>query len=210
MANSLIGLLKQFAAVKRTNRVSGVYPRKLYRFFDQEKYAAAFLRGQLRIWQQARYADALLASRTDDREGTSHYVKGGVEHHGSFTNQIFVLCCSLPGVDIVRLKEKFGIWVIVIHNPVELAIDLDCYLNGDGTKPGIQIVGAEVEYTKGLEVPKDTIKQRLVELALTQKAKSYQEECEFRYCLVDMSHRGSMESIDIDFGTPLTYAEMLT
>jgi len=194
--------------MKRKNRVSGAYPRKLYRFFDEERYAVEFIEGTFQIGHQVRYTNTTLGARADGSEGVSSYLKEGIEHQNSFTNQIYVLCCSAEHVDVSEISRKFGKWVVVIYNPVELAIDLDYYLNGDGTKLGVQIVGAPVDYTKGLALSGAYEEQRLVELALTQKPPRYKEECEFRYCLVDMTHQGPRESLRINLGFRMNYAEI--
>jgi len=110
------------------------------------------------------------------------------------------------------MRNKFGRYVVVIHNPVELAIDLDYFLNGDGTKPGVETVGAPVSYSKantaGFEQHEE---QGLVELPLRQKpsGQGYEEECEFRYCLVDQSHAPASEFINVNLGYPLRYCEVL-
>src|ERR1017187_10284578 len=177
--------------MRRKFRIGGEFPLRLYRFFDKAEYANAFVDGRFRVGNQARYHSPALGDRVDRTEGTSIYTKGGLQHEGSYTNPTYLLCCSIPSVDVGKMRNKFGPFVVVIHNPVELAIDLDYFLKRDGTKPGVQIVGARVSYSKGNTTGFDqSEEQSLVELPLRQKPpdQGFEEECEFRYCLVDMSH----------------------
>jgi hypothetical protein len=148
----------------------------------------------------------------DSTEGVSNYTRVGLQHSGSFTNPTHLLCCSLPSVDLGKMRAKFGRHVVLIHNPVELAIDLDYFLNGDGTKPGVQIVGAPVSYSKGNTIGFDQHEeQSLVELPLRQKPvdQGYEEECEFRYCFVDLSRSPESDFIHVNFGYSLRYCEIL-
>jgi hypothetical protein len=198
--------------LRRKFRIGGEYPLRLYRFFDKAEYADDFVEGRFRIGNQERYHSPALGDRMDRTEGFSNYTKGGLQHEGSYTNSIYLLCCSLPSVDLGKMRNKFGRYVVVIHNPVELAIDLDYFLNGDGTKPGVETVGAPVSYSKantaGFEQHEE---QGLVELPLRQKpsGQGYEEECEFRYCLVDQSHAPASEFINVNLGYPLRYCEVL-
>ncbi|MCK5311804.1 MAG: hypothetical protein KAJ62_06825 [Desulfobacteraceae bacterium] len=223
---------------KRRDNVVGEYPLSLYRFFEKEEYALQFINeGKFRARFIEEYKKAEYDKRSDSAEGQGHYGLSGKitnvyfskdpkidpdyeetygvqQHHSSIGNSIFLFCCSNSNVDIKKIKKKFGNFVVKICNPIRLARDIDFVLNGHEGLRNYLIDGKHVEYNKGEVLSKQRPSTELSDLSYTQKPKSFEDEKEFRFCLIGLgperlTNENDKKFIDIDIGKKLKYLKML-
>lgn len=224
--------------MKRRNRVCGEYPRTLYRFFKEKKYAEEFIsRGKIRAGLISSYRKIECQNRRDESEGEAHYrmpgrviscmftrnsseepvcfEKDGLEeHHISHGNRIYLICSSLCLENLDQKISRFGAHIVKIHSPVSLAIDIDWSLNHPDGSGRFLVDGRRVEYSKGeiLAHVEDT--KEYVDLGYIQKPPSFAVEDEFRYCLIDMNTANLLKPaerdyLDFEIGHELQYAELL-
>lgn len=224
--------------MKRKSRVCGEFPKVLYRFFDEEQYAIQFAKeGKLRAKLISEYRRIESSVRRDETEGSGYYLmKGPVtslriaqdmgvapeaitedgiqQHHSSFGNSVFLVCCSEVSVDVDLMRGRFGFYTVRMDSPVTLAIDLDYALNGEEGFGRFLVEGALVEYNKGLLVDDGRKAENLTDLAFRQKPALFADEKEFRFCLVGLEEErleqlNKDKYLDIDLGGKLRYVELL-
>jgi hypothetical protein len=224
--------------MKRKSHVCGEYPLRLYRAFNEEKYARQFVEeGKFRLGLLEVYRTIECRARRDGTEGTGHYgLKGQVasirfskdpaidpvcvekegvqEWHTENGNSVFLLCCSDPSAGKEKIRSRFGLHVVEIVSPVSLAIDIDHALNGSDGRGHFNVYGTYVEYNKGQLIADGRKSEELTVLSYTQKPSSFSDEKEFRFCVVAMGvdfleSRNRKRFLDIDLGEPIRYASLL-
>ena len=219
--------------MKVDTSVCGYYPSHAIRCFDEEQYALDFInKGKFRMKTNISYRNIECANRKDVDEGNGAYKLygekvsglvhpdpnvptewkteyGEVSHQTTFTNAVYVLCCSVSD-DLEMVKHKFGAYPVRINEPKKLAIMIDASLN---TGPETFLVfGSLVQYNRNelLNVP-DEEKHKLGDLAYIQKDPSFSDDQEFRYCLISMQRFSddADEALYLDLKQPLRFAEPL-
>ena len=210
-------------------------PTFVYRAFDNETYAKDFVdSGRIRLRALRKYQDIEDLTRRDSTEGVAHVRfpdvvttvhynaetgeahssqgPGTMHSHASMGNQIYILCTSLPQVDIQYLREQFGRHVVRIGQPRRLATDLQRALDSAQGSVRGRVDFSNVEYTKGDLVAADPGPGERYRLSYIQKLREFAPQHEFRFAVIvggaarptDLS-----DSIDLDLGGRVSYAELL-
>lgn len=156
-------------------RAFGRYPRLLYRVFDQEQYARAFVeRGCIRLRLLDDFVAIEDARRRDVAEGRVHIqipgpvttvrvdvatgrivgestAPGVLNYQGEIVNPVYISCFSYPPRgDVRKLPRHFGRYAVVVHDPRRLAQGITDWLTAEGAlgaRPVVQC--ARVSYDKG-------------------------------------------------------------
>jgi hypothetical protein len=161
----------------------GSYPNIIYRVFKKYKHAKEFTQGIIRFSTFECYSLSDDPIRQDKTEGESHIKNDGLNHHHSFSeyNQIYILsfCKTLESAQ----KSNFGNFIVIIHNPKELANSITNYLEKQSFKCFGGVDGNEVLYNYGEEVLTKFNYQELSKLTCFQKPYSYHDENEFRFVI---------------------------
>ncbi len=162
-------------------------PPYLYRGFTKEIYAKEFLeKGKFRLGFIEHYRSIEDDNRRDETEGKSESIVKQepdftLYSRGTWGDPVYLFCTSGPDVDLEYMKTKWP-FVVKITDPEKLknAIDDNKPLN---TK--MEVVGRceirEVSYDKGelTTVDRNSVKEAI--RSYTQKPRSFEEDCEFRY-----------------------------
>jgi hypothetical protein len=186
-------------------------PSSLIRFFAKVEYARQFVAGEIRFGV-LEYYRGIEDSRRDDSEGQSSVyfnVKApqliiekqsgqmigltesdkNIHSMVSSLNRYYILCTSHPEVNISRLAQKYGRFVVRINNPLGLLERVKvAWQSHDLALEGSAFI-APVEYTKDELRDADPYLVSPSHLTYSQKRKSYEEDREYRYllqCKVDM------------------------
>ena len=228
-------------------KVCGEFPEFCYKVYDCEDYAKQLINnGIFRLYCRCYYQNIEDLSRCDSTEGFGHTSEPGIypvglvspnpnektiwakeygyqEHHVEYGNKTYYFCTSLPDANFDYIKERFGKYIVKIDNPKKLAEDINEYLINLGKKYLIQ--GCKVVYNKGQKLEKKLTDNERLDLAYTQKPKSYSSECEFRFvalglekpCEQECEHfDGQSERtelmcayIEVNLGRQLSYMNLL-
>ncbi len=213
----------------------GEFPKFVFKAFDKQAYARAFVHsGTFRIGALARYKTIEDANRQDSTEGEAHFrfhdtvtrihffpgseqtytseAPGTMEARSSLGNPIYMFCTSLPEVDKEYLQKRFGRFLVMIEDPMQLATDIQTAIESSGYSPIGVVRGAKVEYTKGQIVPRDLSPSEGARLSYTQKPESFSAEHEFRFVSIlggAVRSADLPEYIEIDIGNSISYAKLL-
>jgi len=179
-------------------------PTFLYRFFDKEEYATAFVeRGEFRMLTTEYCRKIECALRRDELEGIASYKKKsecasleitdysngysevksqpGLIHCEHRTwNEVLIFSCSSSDVNVEKIRNKFGKHVVKISDPVQLMRDLEGYFLRKNLKLAGPIELKQVIYDKG-EVINDDHDDH--EMVVARKSKEFSEECEWRFVI---------------------------
>jgi hypothetical protein len=215
----------------------GEFPPTLYRVFDDERWARAFVEeGRMRfrlVQVYQRHEDEI---RADASEGNAHLLVSGdvttlhfdeqlqivgrskapgfINYQGTFLNPVYVYCFTYPPdgrVDL--LPSRFGRYVVKIDEPQRLAQEITNWLTVEGILRGTPVVEcAAVRYNKGEQSEEITDHLERTRLNYCQKPKSFADEFEYRYAVVASPPSGQpvLDDHDIILGRPLPYVTLLS
>lgn len=178
-------------------------PVRLLRFFKDKVFADAFVdAGTIRMNSQAYFKTIEDAARSDSSEGQgtlrvpgqqltavsipsgkTSLTTGELECGFLQLNPIYIFCTSLPEVDVKRMSDKMGPYIVEIFEP---GIFQDRLMESAVVKipKGDMLLepeAAPVRYDKGAVVAQRPKLGEHLNLAYTQKPASFAEECEFRF-----------------------------
>jgi hypothetical protein len=185
----------------------------LLRAFSQERFAVDFVQGKLRFGLLERYRQIEDGSRQDRSEGYGHFLDAQNQAwHVEFGGPIYVLCFSRPEVEFKFLRDRMGLFVVRLGDPVALARDVETYMASHGIRTFNGVHGRPVEYNKGMVVSRELDAMQRAILSVTQKPAQYRQECEYRLFTIVNQHPQSpvAEFVNIDLGAPIQSAELLT
>jgi len=190
-------------------------PPYLYKGFTKEMYAMEFLeKGKFRLGLLEHYKTIEDDNRRDESEGKSESI---VKQYlpdftlylkGTHINPLYLFCTSGPDVDLEYMKAKWP-FVVKITGPEKLKNSLD---ENKPLNTKMEIVSKckieKVRYTKweAVEIDPDSIEA--VRLSYTQKPRSYEKECEFRYIVTALptaNHKPD-RYLDYNLGYEIDYA----
>jgi len=127
-------------------------------------------------------------------------------------NPTFVFCTSSPHVDINKMKEKMGQFVVEIFNPKLFCEALEESLRALGSKVQLyEFHRGAVLYDKGIATAATLDPAKQEHLAFLQKAPSYTDECEYRFIAMFNEEKETNESthIYLQLKKPADYARIL-
>jgi hypothetical protein len=217
---------------------AGEFPPRLFRVFNEERWARAFIEEGRLLFRPVQYFAALEdALRADPSEGTGHLqvagdvtsvhfdtagnvtrttsVPGYVNLSIEFVNLVFVCCFSRPPDDDVRqLPWKFGNFAVRIDDPLQLARDITRQLTTDGILRATPVVECyRVAYNKGDQVETEPDHFARTRLSFTQKPNSFADEYEWRFASIDSRVAGERDLVtevyDVVIGHALPYASLV-
>jgi len=162
-------------------------PPHLFRFFKEEKYALAFIKGKVRFGS-LRYYRYLEDERADKTEGLQFFKweNTKISHTTVSIHEHYILCTSGPEVDIYKMIEKFeSPFVVRIDNPYALFEKIKTAWNKHSFSIKNQNSSVDflrIQYNKGgtqeshrYYIPPHVCSQKPLE--------KYEDEKEFRYIL---------------------------
>lgn len=193
-------------------------PKYLYRGFSEEKYAIEFIeKGKFRLGRPQYYKTIEDVSRRDESEGKSESIVKKylpdftLRLTGTYGNPLYLFCTSGPNVDLDYIKGKWP-YIVKITDPEKLKKSL-CAIKPINTK--METTGRcmikEVSYTKWEAIDIDPDSIEAVKLTYTQKPRSYEKECEFRYIvttLPPLNHKPDT-FLEYNFGNRIDYASFV-
>jgi hypothetical protein len=212
-------------------------PSVLYRVFDEEKWALAFINtGMIRLKTLSCFASIEDDIRADPTEGSSsiqtpgeiikvginqdgeikyaHAEPGLVNWRGSVINPIYIYCFSYPpNGDTTLLPIKFGNYIVRIDDPEQLAKDIKDYLiQKEALRDSPVVEYLPVVYNKDSVISNKLDNPALFQLQYTQKSASFSDEYEYRLAIISTIQFFDKyrEQLAIDLGKRLTYASLLT
>lgn len=160
----------------------GTFPRTLFRAFDKEEYARAFLDGELRFGSLSKYRRIESEQRRDVTEGIGHIVQHGADTKVMFaSNSFYVLSFHLT-LD-AALKTNHGKYIVEIHEPEQLANDVTKVLSHSSEKHYGGVEGVTIEYNKGANIDRTLSSHEKSRLSYCQKPSFYSHEKEFRFVI---------------------------
>lgn len=192
-----------------------IIPPYLYKGFTEKIHAIEFLKkGKFRLGLLECYKTIEDDNRRDESEGQSlSIVKKYLPDHtlhlkGKHINPLYLFCTSGPKVDLDYMKTKWP-FIVKINDPKMLKNSIN---ENKPVNTKMEIVSKckieEVKYTKGEIIDIDPDSIEAVRLSYTQKPRSYEDDCEFRYivtALPPINHEPDMY-LDYDFGYAIDYA----
>lgn len=207
-------------------------PDKLFRFYDEKKYADAFLDpGTIRLRPLSFFKTIEDTTRADDSEGQGkHKVQGqeltavslpsgkvsskmGELDWGVVSgNPMFIFCTSLPTVDVKAIGEKWP-HTLEIYDPKLFRKDFEDAAAACAPE-GAKLIGVDcvsVQYDKGRTVLEMPDFGKCADLAYTQKPPHFLSECEFRFVAIYdvIGFPENTECIDLKLKSPKVYARVL-
>lgn len=211
----------------------GRYPEHVFRAFKVRSQAEEFIElGRFRMTQLSCYRGIEDENRRDATEGEGHFQAYGMRTTVDFARNsdnstvltqpgyvhsyvellapTFILCCSLPDVNINYLKERFGSWVVKIKQPKRFAEDICDYLETLPIIGGVE--GCSVRYDKG-ERSTDELNVESIPLSYSQKPAEFSHEKEFRFVTYMSSKQTewlAREYLPVDLARRLVYTELLS
>lgn len=215
-------------------KAHGRYPKFVYRAFKEKSFAEDFsLRGRFRMGNLRVYA-SLEDARGDPSEGQGHFQRFGTVTTVDFTprsdetavaerpgyvdtgmellNPKFVLSCSLPGVDLRYLQERFGPWLVRINEPRRLAREISDYLGTLSNRFAGGVEGCFVHYNKAGRVRAGLTDAASIRFSYSQKPVSFNQEREFRFVVIAAETPSTWfdgDHLPIDLGRALTYVTVI-
>lgn len=200
-------------------KVHGDYPHCVYRAFDKKDDAEKFINeGRFVLGNLKKYKNIEDSSRKDETEGEAVFQRPGIDTstHCELVNPRFILCTSLPDVDLAHMVEKFGKYIVKIDNPKQLARDITSYLETLPLKFAGGIKGHRVKYNKGHKFDKEIDGVKMVTLSCSQKPDRFEKDCEFRFVAIvkgsPSDHLFDLydeEILEINLNKKLTYAKLI-
>jgi hypothetical protein len=216
----------------------GEFPARLFRVFDEEKWARAFVeQGVLRLRPVQYFAALEDAVRADPSEGHAHLQipgdvtsvhfsrvgqavrttsePGFLNFSAEFVNPVFVCCFSRPpNDDVTLLPWKFGNFAVRIDDPLLLATDLTEALTRDGVLRATPVVECHrVMYNKGERLDREPDHFTRTRLSFTQKPRRFGDEYEWRLASIDGRVKGTRdlmaEFYDVAMRKRLPYAKLI-
>jgi hypothetical protein len=208
-------------------------PAKLLRFTDKEEYALAFARdGRIRLSNQRNFTDSTVDPRSDSTEGQGRLlipnqilnsvpttggipvgVRGTLDAGFVNGNPTFLFCTSVPQVDINRMKEKMGAFIVEIYNPKLFCDALEESVRSLGPKILLfEYHHCRVQYDKGVATAAALDPAKQEHLAFSQKPLGYSEECEYRFAALFNLEKetDALTHIELQLKEPATYARILS
>jgi hypothetical protein len=211
-------------------------PPVLYRVFDEEKWALAFIeRGLIRLKTVFYFAGLEDKIRVDPGEGTALFqlrgkvIKVGMNLDGEIkninsepglihntvilTDPIYIYCFSYPpNGDVSLLPRKFGNFVVRIEYPKLLIQDIKEFIGYkqiDLASPLIEYL--PVVYNKYSLFCQEPDTLTLFQLPYTQKSASFSDEYEYRLAIIKARNPNNEydESFVIDLSKRLTYVNLM-
>jgi hypothetical protein len=211
-------------------------PSVLYRVFNEEKWAFAFIeRGSMRLKSVPYFARLEDNIRADPGEGTSLYqIRGTVikatlsennkiadidselgliNYRGILTDPIYIYCFSYPpNGDVSLLPRKFGNFVVRIDDPKQLIQDIKDFLEYkqiDLASPLIEYL--PIVYNEGSLFSQEPDILTQFQLLYTQKSASFSDQYEYRLAILKARQTDNKYDniFDIELGKRLTYATLL-
>jgi hypothetical protein len=221
---------------KKGLKAHGEYPEYIYRAFTKRKYAEEFVdEGKFVLGNLKRYKQIEDSSRQDKTEGIAEFQRPGVvqsvffsksceeEHivesvghirtYSELGNPKFILCTSLPGIELKHMEKNFGKYIVRINNPKQLAFDITSYLESLPHKFAGGVEGCYVKYDKGNKVERKIDNNEIIKLSYSQKPEIYKEDCEFRFVAIVMgnpSTRLNARTLEINLCKRLVYAKLVS
>jgi len=193
-------------------------PAYLYKGFSKEKYALEFLeKGKFHLGLLEYYKYIEDDIRRDESEGQSEsivkkYLPDFTLHlKGTQINPLYLFCTFGPTADLGYIKAKWP-YVVKITDPQKLKKSLN---DKKPVNTKMETVGKckieRVRYTKWEAVDIDPDSIEAVRLSYTQKPRSYEKECEFRYIVTTLppvNHKPDM-FIEYNLGNKIDYASFI-
>lgn len=196
-------------------------PECVYRAFSNVKYADLFLEnGKLRIGRIDAYRTIESRSRVDRTEGvakTTFYEGEGADRRvmsaeASSANPVYILCTSLPNVEIEHLRQQFGNYVVQISDVAKFAEDIGLAIERAGYRLNKPVQYAAVEYSKGEFANSDLGPFAGATLGIIQKDRKFLPDSEFRfYATLPSSYlsNGVPPYLDLEFERAPQYARFI-
>lgn len=94
-------------------------PLHLFRFFEKRDHALCFINGDIRL-PSLKYCRNCEENRGDKAEGLQRIKYSNITQTTVSIHEHYILCASGPDVDIDKMKEKFGQFVVKISDPSSL------------------------------------------------------------------------------------------
>ncbi len=187
------------------------HPNTLYRFFDKEEYAQAFLDGEIRFGNIKRYKE-IEGDRKDESEGKASFywnqkapsvtinkkslkiVENGesnqnISFEATFLNPVYILSTSEESVNIDELKRRFGAYIVRINKP---SLFLEQLKKTDTNHPIGTVELKKVIYNKNGLMEPNPLLQAPSDYSYIQKPEVYKVEKEYRYVLICKFQKGRL------------------
>lgn len=180
-------------------------PLCLYRAFDREEFARAFIdSGCFRMMHIRHYAVTEDKTRSDSEEGMWSWA-GPDGSGGRYCSSYAAYICCLSGPDIdLRHLSKFGRYLVRINDPVQFANDIDGYI-----KLPVKIECVRVNYRNIAVLERRPSTEDAYRSTYTEKPVRFSRECELRVAVVSSTIGKEYLGYHIDLKRELTYAELL-
>lgn len=162
-------------------------PNSLLRFENQEEHALNIIAGQLRFGSLT-YFRSNEGAHGDRAEGLVSFkwnLKSGrnIQYRGRSMNDYYIFCTTHPEVNLLLMTNKYGKFVVHIHNPQELLARIKVAWRDHEFAFADNAVVTSVEYNKDeLHKPNQELRAP-PRYAYSQKHMSYSDDHEFRYVL---------------------------
>jgi hypothetical protein len=222
--------------MKKYPATIGNYLPVLYRCFNEDKYARAFVeRGQIRFGLLRYYKEIEDQIRKDSTEGKGslhipgNVTKIGLNRNGDVSrvwevpdhlhfqttsgNAIYILSCVYPPCnDVLKIPTKFGTYLVRINNPAKFGQEITnwLYAGPEDTRTRSVVECVRVLYNKGHKVNEEMRQDTRWKLSFAQKPGKFAEEHEYRLVVISYRPAPTKEQfLYVDLDGPLTYAELL-
>jgi len=192
-------------------KISGTFPKLLYRGFDQEEYAYSFLKeGSFLMRTLSYYKNTEDPKRRDEDEGKGRYDywmedrpaiwtdkesgqilsqginPGPVDFHTQSLNPCYILCFYGPEVRLDYIASRNRPYVVRINDPGKLVRHIASYLNGcSNLSDEMWLICVKVRYDKNQYVnrlPEPASEERLA-MSYGQKHPTDASDNEYRLVL---------------------------
>jgi len=217
----------------------GDFPPYLRRFMNELTYARDFVeRGRIRLALVQSYVAIEDRARRDGSEGQAKIqilalvpmvtvdrhrmtcvnagtAPGILNYGGTFLNLVYVCCFSFPpAADEPLLAQRFGHYVVRIHDPKRLAQEITRALQAErklGPSPVVRC--CRVAYTKGEIAAAVPTAEERAELAYRQKPPAFASDHEYRFVVISNRparerRNPSCEFHSVEIGSCMDYTEL--
>lgn len=232
-------LLAAISMFIQSKNIDNKQPLTLLKFFRREEYARQFVAGSIRLGSLSSYRNMESNPRQDQGEGNAAFsvdkddlqsvvlgqdgsilrqetTSGEMFYQTANANPIYILSCADHRyVDIEVLKEKFGPFVVRIHEPELFREQIENHLRTLDAESPIVNRPAElikVSYDKGQKRESEPNNAERYTISYSQKPESFSEECEYRYVVISckpISRDDGPEYITLELGQKLKYLELM-
>jgi len=212
----------------------------LFRIFTHREHAERLIAGDVRFGHLDYYRRLELdnrAGRGDASEGRAHFEEyraertavritgrraeeiaspGIVTVRSELGNDIWICSCAAPPDETAtnRIRDELGGFMVEIEDSEKFVQEIRAALKpNDPWQRGACVMAWPVEYTKGEQLAPRSHDERL-RLAVVQKPRVYEYQCEFRIALISYGSKefdgAPPDFLTVRLGHPIEYARIVS